>query len=136
MWSIAFEKAEHTHCHQPSASNTSQRPHDIEEDDIPCDRTSQTTRHECNRRREETSTSTENVRETPVQGLKSGTRDQVGGRQPGGSVGGIELGTNDGVGRGGDCTVKAREEDVRHDCYYQTSLALCRAGRDCVHPPN
>lgn len=122
IWFL-ISKIGRTHCHQPSASNARQRSHDVEKDYVPCNRTSQTTRHEGDGGREETSASTENVREPPVQRLESGAGDQVGGRQPGGSVGGVELGTDDGVGRGSDRSVKAREEDVRHDCYGPALLA-------------
>lgn len=96
----------HTHRHQTTPSDTSQRTHDIEEYHIMCQCTSQTTSHECNCRGKETGTSTKDIRESSIQWLEGGTRNQVGGRQPRRGVGSVELRTDDGVSRCSDCAIE------------------------------
>lgn len=63
----------------------------------------------------ETDAAPKDIGDAPIERLEGGARDQVGGGQPRGGVGGAELRGDDGVGGGGDGAVEAVEEDVGHE---------------------
>lgn len=103
------------HSHQSPSTNSRQSPHHIQQEHIPRERAPQTADQKGDGAGEETRASSEDVGEAAVQRLKGGAGDQIGGGQPGRGVGGVELGADERVRRGGDSAVEPGEKDVGKD---------------------
>ena len=103
------------HGYQTSATQSTQRSHDIQGDNVRRQATSKTPQKKCDGRGEEARSATQNVREATIQWLERRARDQVRGRQPRDGVGGVEIGADDRICRGRNGAVEAREENVGKD---------------------
>lgn len=121
-WSVVFYVLNQTvaignvtHRHQPATTKARQRSHAIQQHHIPRQSATETSQPERDAADEETHAPAEDVGEAAVERLEGGAGDEVRRRQPRGGVGGVELGADDGVRRGGDGPVEAVQEDVGHD---------------------
>ena len=101
-----------THGNQPAAPKPRQRPHEHEREHAGREGAAQAPGHEDGGAGEEARPPAEGIGEAAVEGLEGGAGDEVGRRQPGGVVGGTELGRDERVRRRRDGAVEAREEDV------------------------
>jgi len=104
-----------THGHQTSTSEAGDSAHAVKQHNVPRKGTAQTTGPKRRTRDKEADTTAKDVRDAAVKRLKGGAGDKVGRGEPGGDVGGAEVGTDDGVRRRRDGAVEARQEDVGHD---------------------
>lgn len=105
-----------TNSHQTSPANAGQSTHEIEQPDVLGHSTSEAATHEREGGDEEARSAAKDIAEASVQRLKRGACDQVRRREPRRSVGGVEVGADQSIGRRRNGPIEAGEKDISKDC--------------------